>query len=43
MLNSKNIKLVGSKLIDVKKDYIRHDNIFLSKILIDIAKNKLMQ
>ncbi len=39
ILNGKNIKLIGDKLIDVKKDYIRHDNILLSKILINIAKN----
>lgn len=39
ILNRKNIRLIGDKLIDVKKDYIRHDNIALSKILIDIAKN----
>lgn len=38
ILNRKNIKLIGDKLIDVKKDYIRHDNMALSKILIDIAK-----
>lgn len=43
ILESKNIKLIGAKLIDVKKDYIIHDNIFLSKILIDIAKNRLEQ
>lgn len=39
-LSSKDIKLIGSKLIDVKKDYIRHENIHLSEILIDIAKGK---
>lgn len=38
ILKSKNIKLIGDRLIDVKKDYIRHDNLALSKILIDIAK-----
>lgn len=39
ILSKKGIKLIGDKLIDVKKDYIRHDNILLSKILIDIVKN----
>lgn len=43
ILASKNIKLIGTKLIDVKKDYIRHDNILLSEILMGIAKNKLVQ
>ncbi len=38
ILNKKGIRLIADKLIDVKKDYIRHDNILLSKILIDIAK-----
>ncbi|MFA7411401.1 MAG: gluconeogenesis factor YvcK family protein [Tissierellaceae bacterium] len=37
-LGSKNIELIGESLIDIKKDYIRHDNIRLSKLLIDIAK-----
>lgn len=40
ILKIKNIKLIGDNLIDVKKDYIRHDNVLLSKILIDIAKDK---
>lgn len=39
LLKKKNIKLIGDRLIDVEKNYIRHDNILLSKILIDIAKN----
>lgn len=37
LLSEKNIKLLSGKLIDVEKDYIRHDNIELSKILIDIV------
>ena len=41
ILESKNINLIGAPLIDVKKNYIRHDNILLSKILIDIGKDKL--
>lgn len=38
VLKSKNIQLIGESLIDIKKDYIRHDNIKLSKLLIEIAK-----
>lgn len=40
ILNSNNIKLIGSNLIDIRKDYIRHDNIELSKLLMDIAKKE---
>ncbi|MDR7855827.1 YvcK family protein [Tissierella sp.] len=40
VLNSKNIKLIGENLIDIRKDYIRHDNILLSKLLMDIAKKE---
>ena len=40
ILKIKNIKLLSDKLIDVKKDYIRHDNIELSKLLINIANSK---
>lgn len=39
ILKERNIKLIGDNLIDIEKNYIRHDNILLSKILIDIAKN----
>lgn len=39
-LKAKGIKLIGSKLIDIEKSYIRHDNINLSQILIDIGKVK---
>jgi len=40
ILKSKNIKLIGEKLIDIRKDYIRHDNIKLSKLLMEIAKKE---
>ena len=40
VLNSKNIKVIKGNLIDIKKDYIRHDSVKLSKMLIDIAKRK---
>ena len=33
-----NIELITERLIEVKKKYIRHDNLLLSKLLIDIAK-----
>lgn len=39
-LSKKNIKLVSENLIDVRKTYIRHNNMELSKVLIDIAKKK---
>lgn len=39
-LKSKNIKLIAENLIDVRKTYIRHNNMELSKVLIDIAKRK---
>lgn len=38
ILESRNIKLIGENLIDIRKDYIRHDNMKLSELLIDIAK-----
>lgn len=41
ILKSKNIKLLSDNLIEIKKDYIRHDNIELSKLLINIAKSKI--
>lgn len=37
-LKKRKIKLIEDKLIDVKKDYIRHDNLLLSKILMDLIK-----
>lgn len=40
ILESMNIKLIREKLIDIKNDYIRHDNIKLSKILMDIARKE---
>lgn len=39
ILNDFGIKLIRDNLIDIKHDYIRHDNILLSKILLDIAKS----
>ena len=39
-LLSKDIKLIAENLIDVRKTYIRHNNIELSRVLIDIAKRK---
>lgn len=35
------IELVTGPLIDIKKDYIRHDSIELSEILIDLAKTRV--
>ncbi len=40
ILNLNNVKLIGENLIDIRKDYIRHDNIKLSKLLIEIAKKE---
>lgn len=40
LLKSKGIELITKNLIDVKKDYIRHDNIELSRLLIQIASKK---
>jgi uncharacterized cofD-like protein len=37
ILASSNIKLVTERLIEIKKNYIRHDNLLLSKLLMDIA------
>lgn len=41
ILNSKNIEVIKGNLIDIKKDYIRHDSLELSKILIEIGKNRV--
>src|SRR5690606_28741697 len=38
ILSSLNIKLIADNLIDIKKDYIRHDNLEVSKILFSVAK-----
>lgn len=38
VLKSKGIKLIGESLIEVRKGYISHDNIKLSKLLMTIAK-----
>lgn len=35
-LKNKNIKVITDKLIDIKKDYIRHDALKVSKIIMDI-------
>jgi len=40
ILNSKGIKLIKKDLIDIKKDYIRHDSLALSQILVELAKKK---
>ena len=40
LLKSKGIKLIGENLINIRKDYIRHDNIKLSKLLMEIAKKE---
>lgn len=40
ILNDKGIKLIKDNLVDIKKDYIRHDSIKLSEILMNIATNK---
>lgn len=38
VLKSKGIKLIGESLIEIRKGYISHDNIKLSKLLMTIAK-----
>ena len=40
-LESLGIELVTDDLIDIKKDYIRHDSIRLSQILVDLAKTRV--
>jgi uncharacterized cofD-like protein len=40
ILNSKGIKLIKRNLVDIKKDYIRHDSLALSQILTELSKNK---
>ncbi|TJX15220.1 YvcK family protein [Tissierella creatinini] len=40
ILASKNIKLIKERLIEIKSNYIRHDNLLVSKLLIDICKGK---
>lgn len=39
-LQERNIDIIEEGLIQVKKDYIRHDNIKLSSLLINLAKEK---
>ncbi len=36
-LKAKGIKLIAEDLIDIKKDYVRHDAIKLSKIIVDLV------
>lgn len=40
LLQEKNIKLIGENLIEIRKNYIRHDNIKLSEMLMNIAKEQ---
>lgn len=40
ILAKKGITLIANSLIDIKKDYIRHDNIKLSKLLVHLAKSR---
>lgn len=40
IISNLGIKLIKGKLIDIKKDYIRHDNIKLSKMLINMAEER---
>ena len=40
MLNEKGIKLIKEKLVDIKKDYIRHNSLKLSEILTNLALQK---
>lgn len=42
ILNDYGIKLITDNLIDIKHDYIRHDNLALSQILINIANGKYL-
>ncbi len=37
ILNSMNIKIIKDNLIDIKKDYIRHNAIKLSEIIVDLV------
>jgi 2-phospho-L-lactate transferase/gluconeogenesis factor (CofD/UPF0052 family) len=36
-----NIKLICDNLVEVRKNYIRHDNLNVSKILVDIAMKRI--
>lgn len=40
ILSEMSVKLIMNNLVDIKHDYIRHDNIELSKIILDIANGK---
>lgn len=37
ILSDMNIKVIKDNLIDIKKNYIRHDAITLSEIIIDLV------
>ena len=39
-LKKMDIKVIKDNLIDVKKDYIRHDNLKVSKMIFDLANEK---
>ncbi len=41
ILNKKNVKVIKGNLIDIKKNYIRHDTNKLSKIIIDLTIKNL--
>ena len=40
ILKSKGIQVIKENLVDIKKDYIRHDALKLSRILVEIGKKK---
>lgn len=41
ILKSKGIQVIKENLVDIKKDYIRHDALKLSRILVEIGKKKI--
>ncbi len=41
ILKSKGINILKGDLIDIKKDYIRHDSIELSRMMMNLAKKKI--
>ena len=43
VLKKRDVKVIKDNLIDIKKDYIRHDANRLSKIIIDLTVSKLEQ
>ncbi|SNS89346.1 conserved hypothetical protein, cofD-related [Anaerovirgula multivorans] len=40
---NKRIKLIEENLVEIKKDYVRHDAVKLSKIIVDLADGKKKQ